>query len=88
VIAITVNSWYYYVMQRNLMIRRVGPRSYGLTIPAEYIRECGLCDGDSVLWDSTADVAMLRFIKVMTQRPTNQLGQNGQVEQEATESAE
>jgi hypothetical protein len=56
-------------MQRNLRVRKVGPRSYGLTIPAEFIREGGLCDGDSILWDSTADVAMLRFIKVMTQRP-------------------
>ena len=75
-IAITVNSWYYYVMQRNLMIRRVGPRSYGLTIPAAFISECGLREGDSVLWDSTADVAMLRFIKLMTQRPAALEAQN------------
>jgi hypothetical protein len=56
-------------MQRNLKLRKVGPRSYGLTIPASFINECALREGDSVLWDSTADVAMLRFIKVMTQRP-------------------
>jgi hypothetical protein len=68
-------------MQKNLRLRKVGPASYGFTIPPDFIRACGLCDGDSILWDSTADVAMLRFIKVMTQRPEKQHAQNGHVEQ-------
>jgi len=56
-------------MQRAVRLRRVGPASYGFTIPAEFVRDRGLCDGDTILWNSTADVAVLRFIKVMTQRP-------------------
>ena len=77
-IAITAKTVYYCLMQRAVRLRRVGPASYGFTIPAEFVRDRGLCDGDTILWDSTADVAVLRFIKVMTQRPPALEAQNGE----------
>jgi hypothetical protein len=55
-----------------------------MSVPAEFVRACGLSPGDSVRWNATDDMAMLKFFKVTVNR-TPALEKQG--EEVAAESA-
>ena len=70
-------------MTRYITLRKVGG-SLHMSVPAEFVRACGLSPGDSVRWNATDDMAMLKFFKVTVNR-TPALEKQG--EEVAAESA-
>jgi hypothetical protein len=77
-------------MQTRLKLIKTGYRSLSITVPADFIRISGLSAGDTVEWESSETMAVLKFFKVTrTETPlVNQHAQNGQVEEKASVPAE
>ena len=51
-------------MQRNLRLIKTGRASLSITVPADFIREFGLSVDDTVEWESSETMAVLKFFKV------------------------
>ena len=51
-------------MQTRLKLVRTGHRSLSITVPADFVRAYGLNAGDSVEWESSETMAVLKFFKV------------------------
>jgi hypothetical protein len=51
-------------MQKRLKLISTGHRSLSITVPADFVRAYGLSAGDSVEWESSETIAVLKFFKV------------------------